>query len=159
VSALALWVPSGFVDPLPGNWRVMLLASVAVLTIMRDWGIVHLRLPENRRQVPQTVFAQRPYRAALQFGFEMGTGVRTYLTATSPYLLAFFIVFAVPDLAGVLTAGAGFGIGRGILPSMRHLAPDEHEWDDSIDRWSSRLVKASAIMACGCTLALVLRPM
>jgi transposase-like protein len=45
---------------------------------------------EAGRQVPQDVFARGLYRAALQFGFEMGTGVRTYVPATTPYLLAAF---------------------------------------------------------------------
>lgn len=157
LSAVALWLPSGLMQPIPRNVRLGAIATVAVVAVLRDWGALPLHLPENRRQVPQTVFSQSPPKAALQFGFEMGTGVRTYLTATSPYLLAFFIVLASPGAAGAIAAGAGFGIGRGVVPWMRRLASDPYEWDDAVDRWSLRLVKATTVVACGCTLVLAIR--
>jgi hypothetical protein len=80
-----LWLASGLMQPVPPSLRVGMLVLIASFTVLRDWEIIRFRLPENRRQVPQIVFAKGRSRAALQFGFEMGTGVRTYVTATSPF--------------------------------------------------------------------------
>jgi hypothetical protein len=77
----------------------------------------------------------------------MGTGVRTYVTATSPYLLAAFLLLASPGLAATLAAGVGFGVGRGIVPGLRSFAPDPRDWDDALDHWSRSLVRMSGVMA------------
>jgi hypothetical protein len=157
LSALVLWLSSGLMQPIPRDARIGALAAIALVAVLRDWGIVHIPLPENKRQIPQTVFGQSPPRAALQFGFEMGTGVRTFLTATSPYLLASFILLSSSGAGGALAAGAGFGIGRGMIPAMRGLARDPQQWDDAIDRWSRQLVRVTTLVACVCTIALAIR--
>ena len=153
-AVVPLWLVSGLTHPIPSDVRGSMLMIVALLTLLRDWEILRFRLPENRRQVPQTVFAKGRSRAALQFGFEMGTGVRTYVTATSPYLLASYLLLTSPSMVVALTAGVGFGFARGILPIMRSLAPDSREWDIALDRWSRHLVRACGVMACAIAVVL-----
>ena len=49
---------------------------------------------------------------AFRFGFELGTGVRTYIPSTAPYILLLVIVATNPPLGLALAAGLGFGVGR-----------------------------------------------
>jgi hypothetical protein len=149
-----LWATSGLVQPVPLQGRLLLLLGIAVLTLLRDFSVVHVHLPESRRQVPQSVFARGPELAAVQFGFEMGTGARTYLTATSPYLLASFLLLLAPSFPLTLAAAIGFGVARGILPMTRWLRADVKAWDDMNDRWAPRIAGLSAVLACGAVLSL-----
>ena len=56
-----------------------------------------MRFPQNQRLIPIEVFEHSAPRAAAQFGFELGTGVRTYLPGTPPYAVAALIVLAMPQ--------------------------------------------------------------
>lgn len=69
------------------------------------------RLPQNRRLIPQHVALKGPAVGAFQFGFEMGTGVRTYVTAVAPYVLLPGVLLFGDLVTGTL-AGVGFGLGR-----------------------------------------------
>lgn len=73
-----------------------------------------IRLPQNRRLVPQYVPSMGPVWGAAQFGFEMGTGVRTFVTAASPYILVAWLAFFAMPWTMLLLGALGFGIGRGI---------------------------------------------
>lgn len=70
--------------------------------------------PQNKRQVSDAVVFATPRRGAAQFGFEMGTGVRTYVTTDAPYLLAIFLLFGDQSIWIFVTAALGFGGGRGL---------------------------------------------
>lgn len=149
-----LWTGSGLLTVLPQPTRLGLLGGVGIFAGLRDFGVVHVHLPENRRQVPQDVFAHGLYRAAFQFGFEMGTGVRTYMPATTPYVLAAFILLAIPGVGVALGAAVGFGISRGIVPLTRLLTSDKTVWSAQRDRWGRGLVRWSS--AAAAVLALLL---
>ena len=73
-----------------------------------------IALPEARRQIPSQVFTNGIQRGAYQFGFEMGTGVRTYVPSIAPYILLLAVFLVRPTLATALLAGIGFGLGRAI---------------------------------------------
>jgi len=90
-----LHVGSGLVAPVPTTARRVALAAVALLGLLQELGQVRLRLPQNAWQVPQDVLHRHLLRGSARFGFELGTGVRTYVSATTPYVLA----------AGVLLLG------------------------------------------------------
>lgn len=108
------------------------------------------RLPQNRRLVPQTVM-RHPIAGPLRFGFEMGTGVRTYSPSVLP--LATFLLIALwsGSLALALVAGLGFGAGRGLVHPFRRTDPES--WDARL-RTGKRWV---ALWCCAAYLLLTLR--
>lgn len=98
------------------------------LVLLHELGALHLRLPQNARQVPERIVEAGPRFGALQFGLEMGTGMRTYLTSAAPYaLLALVALVAGPT--EFLAAGAGFGGGRALMTLARNGHPQPPEWD------------------------------
>ena len=94
------------------------LSSIALL---RDLGVVRFRMPENRRQVRQTVLRLRPMVGDAMFGFELGTGTHTFVLATAPYLVAAAVLVFGDGIAPGLATGVGFGLGRGLVVVDRRL--------------------------------------
>ena len=135
MTAVFAWVVSGFVTWLPWWVRVLVLLAVGLMLLIRQAGLVTLRLPQNARQVPQSVYLRHPVLANLQFGFEMGTGMRTLVTAVAPYLLlALMLLFPPAQLFTAVAVGAVFGMTRGIVPVLWKITADSpgtrHWWDD-----------------------------
>lgn len=126
LTASLAWLLSGFVEPLDGTVRAALLCGGALFVWAAKHGPLSGRvsLPEARRQIPSAVFARSLARGAYRFGFEMGTGMRTYLPSFAPYVLVLGLVLARPTLAQALLAAIGFGLGRAI-PLMVHLRPED----------------------------------
>jgi hypothetical protein len=112
VTVSALWLLSGVSDALPLPISLGAYVGLAIAAVLRDLEIVRFPLPQNQRLIPRIVLRRGPTGIALQFGLELGTGVRTYLTATAPYLVALAIVIGGPSWQGALLAGGGFGLGR-----------------------------------------------
>lgn len=130
LSALSVWVLSGFTEPLGAGGRIVLLLAGAVFVWLCRQGPLAgvISLPEARRQIPSQVFTNGILRGAYQFGFEMGTGVRTYVPSIAPYILLLAVFLARPTLAVAITAGIGFGLGRAI-PMMAQLALTQRSAD------------------------------
>ncbi|GAA4146450.1 hypothetical protein [Actinomadura keratinilytica] len=122
LSAAVLWLLSGLAAPLPPPGRAAAIVAAAALGAARDLGLVRLRLPQNARQIPQEVLAGRPRAGALRFGFELGTGVRTYVPATTPYVLALGLPLSQQGPAATLLAGAAFGAGRALSAVLAYLS-------------------------------------
>jgi hypothetical protein len=136
---------SGLSAPLPQSWRYATVPGVALLGLLRELGVVRIRLPQNARQIPQDVLRRDLRRGALQFGFELGTGVRTYVSASAPYVLAVAVFLAGQRLPVALLAGLGFGVGRALTPLVRRAS-------GAVDRWDADLrVRLRAITVAGCT--------
>src|SRR5690606_31004890 len=127
---------------------VALVLLVAVVAVLRDVGLVRIRLPQNARQIPQEVLRDHLVRGALQFGFELGTGVRTYVSAGAPYALAAAaLLVGQPVSAGALAA-VGFGIGRALTPLLRCASQAGERWDALMQRRRSTVtVLCSAALA------------
>lgn len=128
LSGLVLGLVSGLFAPVPPAWRHAAIILVALLGLLREAGAVPIRpirlirlirLPQNTRQVPQDVLQRTVLRGAAQFGFELGTGVRTYVSASTPYVLAVAILLAGQHLGIAILAGLGFGAGRATTPLVR----------------------------------------
>jgi len=132
VSGLVLFVVSGLATPVPEPVRHGLVVAVAVLGVLRDAGVVSFPLPQNARQVPQDVLRRDVARGALQFGFEMGTGVRTYVSSTVPYVLVVALLLTAPDAVTAVAAGVGFGLGRALTPTVRYASGDGEAWDAAL---------------------------
>ncbi|GLZ13252.1 hypothetical protein Acsp04_34870 [Actinomadura sp. NBRC 104425] len=122
LSAAVLWLLSGLAAPVPPPARTAAIVAVAALGAARDLGLVRLRLPQNARQIPPEVLADRLRAGALRFGFELGTGVRTYVSATTPYVLALGLLLSRPGSAATLLAGAAFGAGRALSAVLAYLS-------------------------------------
>jgi F0F1-type ATP synthase membrane subunit c/vacuolar-type H+-ATPase subunit K len=129
LSSTVLWLLSGLAAPLPESVRTGAILAVAVLGVLRQAGWVRIPMPQNARQIPQEVLRSRIRRGALQFGFELGTGVRTFVSASAPYVLALGLPLAHQDAATTILAGTGFGAGRAVTAAVRY-ASRHDEWDD-----------------------------
>ncbi|MFC5289624.1 hypothetical protein ACFPM7_21445 [Actinokineospora guangxiensis] len=124
-----LFVLSGLLTPVPPPVRYGVVVALAVAGVLRDAQVVSFPLPQNARQVPQEVLTGQVARGSLQFGFEMGTGVRTYVSSTVPYVLVAALLLTAPGLLTALAAGLGFGAGRSLMPVSRYLSRDGELWD------------------------------
>lgn len=105
-------------------------------------------MPENGRQVPQSVFYRGRRAAAFQFGFQLGTGVRTYLTSSGPYILAVAMLLVVDNLALDAACGVAFGLGRFLLPLARYRSWSGSAYDSLVARRGAALFPAASVL-CG----------
>lgn len=134
----------GLASPLPYWLRLGLLApALAVILVFELLG-KPLSLPQNRRLVPQSVIPQSEFRGPLQFGFEMGTGVRTFTPTALPHALVLTIVL-IGGLGPGFLAGLGFGIGRALMPLARTYSGDPEGWDDAMLGKMKRIGQTSGV--------------
>ncbi|MDN5860218.1 MAG: hypothetical protein L0H84_16530 [Pseudonocardia sp.] len=135
--------------PAPVRWVLFGAAAAAVLA--REIGLVSFPVPENARLVPEDVQHLREW-GALQFGFEMGTGMRTYSPSALPHLVLIAVALVVPFPAAF--AGAvGFAIGRLAMPLESIAWSDDGAWSRV---WSRAEPVVRPLLACVCVGALVL---
>ncbi len=144
LSGLVLGLLSGLAQPLAATWRYPAIVALAVLGLLRDAGIVRIPVPQNARQVPQEVLRRDMLRGALQFGFELGTGVRTYVSASAPYVLALAVLLGGQSLWVAALTGLGFGAGRATTPLIRLASGAVEDWDAGL----RRRVRIIAVLAC-----------
>ncbi|GAA2414657.1 hypothetical protein GCM10010191_25860 [Actinomadura vinacea] len=124
LSATAIWLLSGLAAPLSSSVRIAAILAIALLGAAREFGVVHLPLPQNARQIPQEVLQFRLRRGSLQFGFELGMGVRTYVSASAPYVLALGLLLSHQALLPTLLAGTAFGAGRALSAALTYASQD-----------------------------------
>jgi hypothetical protein len=146
LSATAAWITAGLVGWMPRTGRIAVLVVIGVAVIAQELRVLHIKLPANHRQVPQEIFEKGPYRSALQFGFELGTGVRTYLPSTIPYLLLAALILLQTPLHVALVAGASFGLGRAAMALSRTASEDSGRWDSYL-RVRLRVIQPLAAVA------------
>jgi hypothetical protein len=143
VSASALLIAGSvfrLVLPEPIRWG--LLFALLSLFVARQFGAVRFPVPENRRLVPETVFRLGYFFGPLQFGIEMGTGARTYVTSNVPYMLAVMVLLTA-DVGAGLASGAGFGVGRALMAWGSTQQRDTGEWHA---KWSRSSTMLSAML-------------
>lgn len=135
VTGFSLAVLGGLipVTPPPGP-AVAGLSVLACLALLRDLGVIRFWMPENRRQVRQTVLRLRPLVGDIMFGFEMGTGARTYVPAAAPYLIILVVVVFGEGVVPGLATGAAFGLCRGLVVADRSLHRNRAGWDAALER-------------------------
>lgn len=121
----------------------MTLAVAAALG--RELGILRLRLPQAARQVPERIRFSAPAEGAFQFGFEMGTGVRTYMTAVAPYILVLGLLMW-GTVGDALVAGASFGLGRAVM-TVLYLRAAEPEGENT---WFSAVLRHHVLLRMLC---------
>lgn len=140
----------------PAGAAVTGVAVLFCVALARDLGVVRFWMPENRRQVRQTVLRLRPVVGDLMFGFELGTGARTYVPATAPYLAAVAVLVVADGLIPGLATGAGFGLGRGLVVVDRMLHQDRKRWDETMKRRNKAWPLVGLVLAFAVLLALVI---
>jgi hypothetical protein len=118
---------------LPAWLKLGLIALLALVVIGNETQLLRIRLPQNGRQVPSTVILEGGRIGAWQFGFEMGTGLRTYMTSSLPHLAALTVALLAWWPYALLT-GAAFGLGRAIMPLIRIGWGDGADWDSRYRR-------------------------
>jgi hypothetical protein len=129
LTSFGLWAFSVLLPDMPVLLAFALVCGIAFLAIGHDTQRVDVAFPQCHRQVPTTIFQRSPRSAALQFGFEMGTGVRTYLSAATPFVVAALLLVSAPALYSALATGAGFGVGRASTAAARALSGGRQQWD------------------------------
>lgn len=154
LTAAVVWLLSGLSAPLPAPARTAAILALAGLGAAREAGLVSVPLPQNARQIPQEVLQAHLRRGALQFGFELGTGVRTYVPATAPYVLALGLLLVHEDPLTTVLAGTYFGAGRALSALLTYLARDEHR--DAALAVRMPAVKTATAIASLAALALLL---
>ncbi len=115
-----------------------LFGVVAVAVLGREAGLWHFPVPENRRLVPERVQHLREW-GACQFGFEMGTGMRTYSPSALPHLCVAAVVLVLPFPAAFVLA-AGFALGRLAMPVLSNAWSDDGAWTEVWSR-AERVVR------------------
>lgn len=145
-TALVAVVLSGLASPLPTAGVLTVMVAFAFAAVLRDVGVVRFWLPQNARQVPQEVFAFGRARGAFQFGYEMGTGVRTYVTSTAPFVVLLGVVLLADGAFVGVVAGLGFGLGRAVMPVLRYLSEQRASWDVHLKSQLRWIVPGSTFM-------------
>jgi hypothetical protein len=130
---------------LPASVREALFALLAVPVLLRECGLLRFRVPQNARLVPEGVQHLRQW-GALQFGFEMGTGVRTSSPSALPHLVLVAIVLVVPFPAAFALA-AGFAAGRLAMPLLSNAWSEDGAWTQVWAR-SQRVVRPLLALTC-----------
>jgi len=110
----------------PAPVRAGLLGLAALAVLARELGLWRFAVPENARLVPEDV-QHRAHWGALQFGFEMGTGMRTYSPSALPHLVLAALVLVVPLPVAPLVA-AGFAAARFAMPVLSNAWSDDGAW-------------------------------
>jgi hypothetical protein len=130
-SGVLAGVLGGLVAPLPVLPRLGVLAAALAAVLGFELAGRPLALPQNRRAVPQWIIPRDNVDGPLQFGFEMGTGVRTFMPTALPHAAVLITVLAGGLVSGLLV-GLGFGAGRALMPLVRSSRPEPSTWDDQL---------------------------
>ncbi|WP_418062697.1 hypothetical protein [Pimelobacter simplex] len=107
-----------------------LVAVLVGVLALREIGLLTFRLPENRRLVPETVFRLGDFFGPFQFGLEMGSGVRTYVSSSLPYMLLLVGLWSGRP-ADLWVAAVGFAAGRYVTTLLSVASGEASRWDAS----------------------------
>lgn len=159
-SGVILVIIGLFVPAIGSPLAAGVIAALTMAAMARDLGIIRLHLPQNGRQVRQSVIGMPAVTGSLMFGFELGTGMRTFVTGAAPYVLVIAIVVAADRPTDALLAGAAYGVGRGLLPIDRALPRDSDAWDQAVRNVAARALPAfmAAVVGAAAAAAVLLSP-
>lgn len=109
--------------PLPPGVVPPLAATLMLAFLLRETRLIKFPLPQNARLVPQFV-TRVPVWGSLQFGIELGTGMRTYSPTGLPHVTVVALFFLGGWQEAVAT-GTGFAAGRAVMMLTFILARDK----------------------------------
>ncbi|MFD2349460.1 MauE/DoxX family redox-associated membrane protein [Nonomuraea ferruginea] len=78
--------------PFPPAVARVVVVVAAIVLLLQEIGVLRFPILQNARLVPQFV-TRIPFWGSVQFGMEMGTGMRTYSPTALPHIMAISIVF------------------------------------------------------------------
>jgi hypothetical protein len=140
--------------PIPEVARQSAVLTVAAVLVVREFGWLRFPIPQNARLVPQFV-TRIPFWGAVQFGAEMGTGMRTYSPTGLPHIVVVAVVlWASWDEA--IAAGAGFALGRALMLLIFLTARDKDSADAAFDKGIPRSRPLFAVLLAPLIVLLVL---
>lgn len=148
LTGLTAWIASVVVNGFPMALRLSAWIALVTAAFLTEFRLIETEFPQNRRQVPREVFRPGILRAASRFGFEMGTGLLTYLPSPAPHVLAATVVLFSGDIRSAGAAALGFGLSRGIVPALRWISGDSGVWE-------MRLAKRVRVLAMTCLAGVV----
>ncbi|MFI6315967.1 hypothetical protein ACIBG8_00525 [Nonomuraea sp. NPDC050556] len=131
--------------PFPTVVLQILVAAAAVVFLLRELDVLSFPLLQNARLVPQFV-TRIPFWGAVQFGAEMGTGMRTYSPTGLPHIMAISIIF-LASWQEALLAGAGFAAARAMMIVIFTLARNKMAADTAFYFTLPRLKILFALLA------------
>jgi hypothetical protein len=113
--------------PAPAATTGVVALAAALLAAASDSGIAGVRLPVHRRQVNERWLDRyRPWVYGAGFGWQIGTGLATYITSAAVYLTVVLgALTGRPALA--LALGTGFGFLRGMAVLLTRDLADPSE--------------------------------
>lgn len=137
--------------PLDVALAVALGALASLVAVVNGAGFGD-RLPQARRLVPASVLGRASSAPAIQFGFEMGSGYRTFSPSGLPLMGVLFALGSGGLVAGTVV-WLGFGLGRSAFALGRNLFPVPEKVDAALNglvvRARVRWVASAAVLAMG----------
>lgn len=145
-AGLAVMVQATGVATLP------LALAAALVAVVSDTAVFGIRLPVHHRQVNERwLDVYRPWVYAGGFGWQIGTGLATYITTSAVYLLGILAALTGKPVVAV-ALGGGFGLLRGmaVLLTARTTSPASllvfHRRFAAARPWADRLVVATLVV-------------
>lgn len=133
-TGLLLLLPAALVQTFaPDAVRTGALLVAVVVFLGIEVGLLPFRMPQNARLVPSDIVVRTDGSGALQFGFEMGTGLRTFVPSHLPYAAIAVLLFAGPWWATPL-GGLAFALGRALMVRSSVRSGDASVWDAAFVR-------------------------
>ena len=148
-TGILLVIVGSLLRPLLPTWlRLGVLLVLAVVVVGNETRLFRVPLPQNGRQVPSSVIFEGGRLGALQFGFEMGTGLRTFMTSSLPHLTA-LTIRSVRAVAVRIHRRCGVWPGQGGDALGRMASGDGDAWDRqlSANPWPFRMLSLSTCLA------------
>lgn len=120
VTLTAAHVGGGLVSWVPSGVREGFAVAALLLAAAHAAGLVRLRLPQRHGMIPIERFDRRPSSGQWLFGLELGSGLRTYLPAPAPHVVASLVLLHVVPASALPVLAVGWGLGRA-LPLVARL--------------------------------------
>src|SRR5947209_6199756 len=117
-TAALLGLVLGAALPAGGAAAAMLVAAFAAAEAAAELGLLHLPLPQLRKQVPQRWRERYPQPVtALLYGAGLGVGFATYLPVATLLVVAAGVAALAGPVGGAAVL-AGFGVGRTLVVAV-----------------------------------------
>jgi MFS family permease len=117
IAALATAVGASSLTPVVVGTTALV---TTLIVLVSDVGLAGVRLPVHHRQVNERwLDAYRPWVYGVGFGFQIGTGLATYVTTAAVYLLVVLGALTGDPLVALALGGA-FGLARGLAVTLTH---------------------------------------
>lgn len=146
LSAAAIGILVALLPWTPSAGSAVIAAALAVSLAAYDVMVARVNMPQRRSLIPQEVFFRSHVLGFLRFGIEFGSGVRTFVTSASPYILIVTLLAVPASFGQVVAVGLAFGVGRSIGPLQAMLADDVH-WSEDLGRTSRLVERIGSILA------------